>query len=221
MKHIKTFLLLVPIALCSAGLKVPDHVKNSTVDGNGVLLVYTGNINGTMSMDIGIHVEIDSSVGVRYDVVFEKGNNVMSHVALFYKFSDPLKTIIYNFVTHKSIVNTCCGVTAGDGMNVKVVGNDIIDSFSCTHLQGINNSVNGQENYWVSTQVPGYLKLLKILNNISPGLQQMFVNGNIFQWGGLVKLSHTSNGQEYANVRLVEANSTMTFPASDFDVPSS
>lgn len=219
MKHIETFLLLMSIILCSAALIVPDHGKNNAVDGNGVLLVYTGNISGNMNMDIGLHVEIDSLVGVRYDVVFEKGSNVMSHVALFYKFSDPLKTVIYNFVTHKSTVNTCCG-SSGGGSNLKIVGNDLIDSFSCTHLQGVNNSVEGEENYWVSTQVPGYLKLLKILNNISPGLQQMFVNGNIFQWGGLVKLSHTSNGQEYANVRLVEANSTMTFPASDFDVPS-
>lgn len=219
MKRIRTLLLLVPVTLCTSGLIIPGHVKNNTVDGNGVLLVYTGNINGTLSVNIGIHVEIDSSVGVRYDVVFEKGSNVMSHVALFYKFSDPLKTVIYNFVTHKSTVNTCCG-SSGGGSNLKIVGNDLIDSFSCTHLQGVNNSVEGEENYWVSTQVPGYLKLLKILNNISPGLQQMFVNGNIFQWGGLVKLSHTSNGQEYANVRLVEANSTMTFPTGDFDVPS-
>jgi len=220
MKRIKIFFLLVPVALCSAGLVSPDRVSNHNTDANGVLLVYTGSLQGIMSFDIGIHVEIDSAVGVRYDVVFEKGDNVMSHVALFYKFSDPLKTIIYNYVSHKSIVNSCCG-SSGGGSNLKVVGTDLIDSFSCTHLQGINNSDEGAEDYWVSTGVPGYSKLLNILNNISPGLQQMFVNGNIFQWGGPVKFVETFHGQGIANVRLVEANSTMSFPASDFDVPSS
>ncbi len=220
MKRLKIFLLLLPVVLCSAGVISPDRTKKNNTDGNGVLLVYTGNISGMMSLDIGIHVEIDSSVGVRYDVVFEQGSNVMSHVALFYKFSDPLKTVIYNFLTHKSIVNSCCG-SSGGGSNLKVVGTDLIDSFSCTHLQGINNSEEGAEDYWVSTKVPGYLKLLNILNNISPGLQQMFVDGNIFQWGGPVKIIQTYHGQGTANVKLVEANSTMTFPASDFDVPSS
>ena len=220
MKTIKIFLLLLPVVLCSANVTSPDHAKKSNTDGNGVLLVYTGSINGTMGLDIGIHLEIDSAVGVRYDVVFEKGNNVMSHMALFYKFSDPLKTVIYNFVSHKSIVNSCCG-SSGGGSNLKVVGTDLIDSFPCTHLQGINNSEEGAEDYWVSTKVPGYLKLLQILNNISPGLRQMFVDGNIFQWGGLVKMTQTTHGQQDANVKLVEANSTMTFPANDFDVPSS
>ena len=103
----------MPVVLCSAGVISPDHAKKNNTDGNGVLLVYTGNMSGTMSLDIGIHVEIDSSVGVRYDVVFEKGSNVMSHMALFYKFSDPLKTVIYNFISHKSIVNSCCDSSGG------------------------------------------------------------------------------------------------------------
>ena len=220
MKRIKILLLLVPVALCSAGLISPHYARNSNTDGNGVLLVYTGKISGTMSLDIGIHVEIDSSVGVRYEVVFEKGSNVMSHMALFYKFSDPLKTVIYNFVSHKSIVNSCCDSSSG-ASNLKVVGTDLIDSFPCTHLQGINNSEEGAEDYWVSASVPGYSKLLNILSNLGPGYKQMFVSGNIFQWGGLVKMTQTFHGQGTATVKLVEADSTMSFPETDFDVPSS
>jgi hypothetical protein len=219
MKRLKTFLLLLAVALCSVNLVIPDHPKYSTHDGNGILLVYTGTMSGKMNLSIGIHVEIDSLVGVRYEVVFESGSNTMSHTALFYKFSDPKETIFYNYLSHKSTVNKCCG-SSGSGSNVSVVGQEFIDSFSCTHLQGTNNSESGAEDYWVSTSVPGYSELLKILNNISPGLQQMFIEGNIFQWGGLVKMTSTLHNQVSVVVKLAEANSSMSFPARDFDVPS-
>ncbi|HET7119424.1 MAG TPA: hypothetical protein VFI29_23210 [Hanamia sp.] len=226
----KTFYLIAAFAFlpCMLTLSKPgvsDHLetyKNHRYkkDAKGVLLVYAGSFKSPQfSYDIGIRVEIDSSLGVRYNVVFENGDNVMSQTALFYKFSNPNKIIFYNFLTHQSMIHNCCG-SAGGGSNVKPVGKDAIGKYNCTHVQGINNNERRAEDYWVSTQVPGYLLLLKILKGIGPGYKQMFVNEYIFQWGGLVKMTSTSHGQMAANINLIEANTTMDFPASDFDVPS-
>ena len=208
----------MPLALSSAGFVSIDNAKNNAADGDGVLLVYSGTMSGARSMNIYINVEIDTSVGVRYEVTFKNGSNVMSHMALFYKFSDPKQSVIYNFITHQSTVNKCCE-SAGGGSNVKAVGKATIDSFACTHLQGVNNSEEGREDYWVSTSVPGYTILMNVLKNIGPDYQKMFVDGNIFQKGGLVRMTESFHGQVAANVKLVAANSAMTFPASDFDVP--
>jgi hypothetical protein len=218
MKRLKIFLLLLPMALCSAGPLVTP-LQPGTQDGYGILLVYAGTMKGAINLNINMHVEIDSSVGVRYELAFDRGGNVMAHTALFYKFSDPQETILYNFLTHESTNNYCCG-SSDDASNVKVVGNDIVDSLPCTHLQGINNSESGAEDYWVSTAVPGYSKLLTILNSVSPGLQQMVISGTIFEYGGLVKMTQNVHNRESAEVHLMEADSTMTFPATDFDVPS-
>jgi hypothetical protein len=146
MKRLKIFFLWVPLALCSAGLVSFNHPKDKTAAGNGILLVYTGSMSGAVNIDIDIRVEIDSSVGVRYEVVFESGkSNVLSHMAVFYKYSDPNETIYYNFLTHKSHANKCCG-SGGDGTNLKVVGQDVIGSYSCTYLQGtkFNPEFSGQ-----------------------------------------------------------------------------
>ena len=207
--------LLAPVVF-SIGFTLPDHSNSRTRDSNGILLVYAGNIS---SMQVGIHVEIDSSIGVRYDVAFESGSNVMSHTALFYKFSDPKESVIYNYLTHKSTVIPCCG-SAGAGPSVKAVGTVVIDSFPCTRLQSVNYGERGGEDYWVSTQVPGYSTLLNVLNGISPGVEQMFIEGNIFQWGGLVRMTGKGSSGMVANIKIVEANATMSFPATDFDVPS-
>ena len=214
MKRLKIFFWLLSLAFVGFGLKVP-HANNKPAD-NAVLLVYSGTIE---AMDIGIHLEIDSLVGVRYDVVFEKGNNVLSHVALFYKFSDPQKTVLYNFATHQSITNNCCGTTGGDP-KVMPVGTGEVDKYNCTHVQNVHYNQDHAEDYWVSTELPGYSLLLKILNKISPAYKEMFIDGNIFQWGGLVKMTSKYKGQMVASINLTEANSTMTFPKTDFDVPS-
>jgi hypothetical protein len=84
MKRLRNFLLLAPVAFCT-GLASPDHLINRT-DSNGILLVYAGTLS---SMQIGIHVETDSSVGVRYEVVIENGGNVMSHTVK--KIGKPVK----------------------------------------------------------------------------------------------------------------------------------
>lgn len=214
MKQLKFFFLLLPLSF-GIGHKVPDEILKRAKD-NGVLLVYSGTIE---AMDIAIHLEIDSLVGVRYDVVLEKGNNVLSHVALFYRFSDPQKTVLYNFGTHQSITNNCCGTTGGDAKWVPV-GTGGVDNYNCTHVQNVHYNQNQAEDYWVSTDVPGYSLLLKILNNISPAYKEMFIDSQIFKWGGLVKMTIASGGQMIAGINLSEANPAMHFPATDFNVPS-
>lgn len=196
--------------------------------GNDVLLVYAGNLsmsgkNGVVNISIGVHIEIDSSVGVRYEVVYERGNNVMTHTALFYKFSSPTQSVFYDYRTHESTISNCCG-SSGDP-KISVIGTEVVDTFPCTHLQHASNG--GAENYWVSKKIPGYQKLTNVLNNISatPGLQGLALNGTIFRWGGLVRMngSHTDPkklGSVSVNLNLIEVNPAMSFPESDFDVPT-
>jgi len=215
MKRLKTFLLLLLVAFCP-GWTSPAHVNLNATDNNGVLLVYIGEM-GAMGVDIA--VEIDSTVGARYDVVFQNGDNVLSHIAVFYKFSAPNQTIFYNYLSHQSVTHNCCE-SASSGSNVKAAGTGVIDNYSCTHVQNVNNNERNATDYWVSTQVPGYSLLLKILNSIGPGYQQLFVDGNIFQWGGLVRMTSTSHGRTVGSIDLTEANPAMSFPAKDFDVPS-
>ncbi len=228
MKQFKILLLLLSIALYSAGQgvpKQPKHTKIGMKKGNGVLLVYTGGTtSGPVNMSTGIHIEIDSLVGVKYEVVYERGSSVTSHVAIFYKFSKPDQCVYYNYLTHKSKILITGGKTGGD-MQVTVVGKEVIDSFSCTHLQ--HKGENAAEDYWMSKQVPGYLKLINILKSINSDLPGMAINGTILQWGGLVKMKSTFHGETKkqkltgsGSLQLMEANPDMNFPSSDFDVPS-
>ena len=178
MKQLKILLLLLSIALYSAGQGIPKgKKKNTKIDsagvfpngiqkgptknvelakGNDVLLVYAGNLsmsgkNGVVNISIGVHIEIDSSVGVRYEVVYERGNNVMTHTALFYKFSSPTQSVFYDYRTHESTISNCCG-SSGDP-KISVIGTEVVDTFPCTHLQHASNG--GAENYWVSKKIPG------------------------------------------------------------------
>jgi hypothetical protein len=178
-----------------------------------------------MSISLGIHFEMDSSIGFRYEVTMERGNSVFSHTAIFYKFSSPKQTIIYNFLTHHSSVNTGNNSSSGDP-KLTVVGTESIDSFTCTHLQhtGGDNDNKSVSDYWMSPQIPGFSTLANAVNAISPGLFSMGINGTIFNWGGLVKLNmieNSSSGPSAAmSLHLQEANRDLSFPASDFDVPA-
>lgn len=224
MKQFKFLLLLLSIAFYSAGKGVlKGKMKNDLPKGNGVLLVYTGSLNSPMmNMNISVGIEIDSSIGVRYDAVFLRGSNVLSHMAIFYKFSKPKRSVYYNYLTHKSEVLSNSGETGGDPQ-VTVIGNEVMRSYSCTHLQYKDDDET--DDYWMSKQVPGFLKLMNVLKNISPDLPGLAINGTVFQWGGVVKFTHKSvngtTGQTVnVSLQLTEVNSTMNFPASDFDVPS-
>ena len=126
MKPLKNFLLLLPIVFGSTSLRPSETLGNKIVhnnksNGKQALLAYIGSVSGMYAMSIGIQVAIDTTIGVRYEVTFEKGTAVMSHVAIFYKFSNPYQTVLYNFLTHKSTVNKNGGSQDSDA-NVEVIG---------------------------------------------------------------------------------------------------
>jgi len=184
-----------------------------------VLLVYTGSLAGATNFDIGVHIEMDTAIGFRYDVTFEKGTTVMSHVAIFYKFSKPTETITYNYRNHSVSINDCCGSPDSDPQ-VSVMGMETVDNFPCTHLQHTSTSTNFTEvaDYWVSTKLPGFQQLAGALNKL-----QMTINKTVFKWGGLVKMITTysdKKGTRQGTLQLREANTDIELPASDFDVPS-
>lgn len=231
MRPLKILMLALPLLLCLPGFEIHPHPgminDKATLRGagKGVLLVYTGGITGKMNMGIGLHIEFDSAIGIRYEVVYEQGTNVLAHTALFYKFSDSLESVLYDFKRHESTVNKCCGTSSGSGPDIVVIGQEMVNNFSCTHLQRIRNSGNysEQDDYWMSMDLPGFLTLIKILNNISPQLVDMGINETIFNWGGLVEMKHnftdTKGNTINSTLLLAEANSTMSFPSTDFDVP--
>ncbi len=245
MKQLRILLPLLFIALCSAGQGIPKGKKKNTkidsagvfpngvqkgptknaeigtAEGKGVLLVYTGKISGSMNIDVGYHVEMDSLIGLRCDIVLESGQNVLSHTGIFYQFSSPDHTVFYDFRSHKSTINGYSSAP-GDDPEFVVVGEEQVDSFTCTLVQHKDRS--SIQNFWMSKQVPGYQSLMNVLKSIGAGLPGMAISGTIFVWGGLVKLNRTdteSDGRATTlHINLVEVNPNMSFPASDFDVPS-
>jgi len=192
--------------------------------GAQVLLVYTGLLAGATNFGIGIHIEMDTSIGFRYDATFENGATATSHVAIFYKFSNPTQTVTYNYRTHSSTVNECCGSPDRDP-DVSVVGMETVDSFSCTHLRHTAKSTNFTEvaDYWVSTKLPGFQQLAGVLNNLHFAMPVMTINKTIFKWGGLVKMittySDEKHGTRQSTLQLREATTDIKLSASDFDVP--
>ena len=220
MKQLNFYLLLLVVLFCSAG-KVPKKPTKLATTGNDVLLVYSGRINGSINIEIGYHVEMDSLIGFRCDIVFENASQVLSHVGIFYKFSSPNQAVFYNFISHEvSVENNFSSADKDAGL--VAIGTEQIDSFTCTHLQYKDNT--SVQNFYMSNKVPGYQNIVKVLKNISPSLPEMSINGNIFQWGGLVRLSRVDTESDGKTTKLFltlsEATSNMAFPASDFDVPS-
>jgi hypothetical protein len=246
MKELKILMLLMPIALYSAGQGTPKKSKivvkkdtlsgyptypntppkkNNQVSANWVgsqaLLEYTGSLSGMYAFNIGIQVAIDTTIGVRYEVTFENGTSVMSHVAIFYKFSSPYQTVLYNFRTHKSTVNKNGGSSDPDA-NVDIIGNATVDNYLCTHLQH-GAGTDQVSDYWMSPNVPGFSKLINTLKTISPDLPALAFSGTIFNWGGLVKWTENfvAKGQTmHMELNLLEANTDITLPSSTFDLPS-
>lgn len=225
MKHFKTFLLLLPIVLGSASIGPSEIsgnriVRNNKGRGNQALLSYVGSVTGMYAFSIGITVYIDTTIGVRYEVTFERGTAVTSHVAIFYKFSNPFQSITYNFLTHKATVNKNSGSPDSDA-NVGVIGTATVDNYLCTHLQH-GGGTDEVSDYWMSPDVPGFSKLVNTLKTISPGLPALAFSGTIFNWGGLVKwtVSDVAQGESMnMELHLQEANTDITLPSSTFDVP--
>jgi hypothetical protein len=226
MKRFKNLLLLLPIVLGSASLGPSETfgnriVHNNKDSGNQALLAYVGSLTGMYAMSIGIMVYIDTTIGVRYEVTFEKGTAVTSHVAIFYKFSNPYQSVLYNFLTHKSTLNKNGGSPDSDA-NVDVIGTETINTYLCTHLQH-GGGTDEVSDYWMSPDVPGFSKLVNTLKTISPDLPALAFSGTIFNWGGLVKWTENfvDKGQTmHMELNLLEANTDITLPSSTFDVPS-
>jgi hypothetical protein len=194
--------------------------------GKGVLLVYNGSFKSPQfSYGIDIHFEMDTSIGMSYQVTYERGDNVLSHVAIFYKFSQPNQSIIYNYLTHHSSVSYNNG---GEGdPHVDLVGLETIDKYPCTHLQNLvsNSEHISKDDFWMSKNLQGFQAIIKVLNQLNSNAGSLVISGTIFKWGGLVKMTHyyedkKTGAKQNAIINLVEANPAMDFPASDFDVPS-
>jgi hypothetical protein len=231
-KHIdmipfKDFLLLLPIFLSSVALKPSKVLDNGAVRSSKslaarVVLDYNGSVTGAESMGMGIEVTIDTLVGVRYEVKLTRGGSVFSHMALFYKFSNPQQTIFYDFITHKSTVSKDKGSPDSDA-NVDVVGKETVGAYACTHLQH-GAGTREVTDYWMSSQIPGFLELINSLKTISAGLPAMAFNGTIFHWGGLVKMKIIDNdpkmGQLNMDLHLANARINIPLPLNTFDVPS-
>jgi hypothetical protein len=190
-----------------------------------VLLVYTGSIAGLSNVDIGIRIEMDTSIGIRYEATLENGATVISHVAIFYKFSKPTETITYNYRNHSRTISECCGSPARDPQ-VLVIGMETVDSFSCTHLRHTvkSNYFTEVADYWVSTKLPGFQQLANVLNTLKSTIPMMTINGTVFERGGLVKMTTTysdeKHGTRQSTLRLTAANADIQLPAKDFDVPT-
>jgi len=190
--------------------------------GSQITLSYEGTMTSNAKQGlIGIKVYIDTTIGVRYEVSTTM-TGPYSHVAIFYKFSKPDQTVLYNFVTRKSFVNRGSG--SPDSANVEVVGTETMNSYSCTHLQH-GGGTNEVSNYWMSTKLPGFSKLVNTLKKINPDLPALAFNGTIFNWGGLVKWTVHSVDKESGQtvdleLHLQEADTNVTLSAKTFDVPS-
>jgi hypothetical protein len=235
MKQLKVMMLLMLIALYSAGQGVPKKsklvVKKDTASGyntnpntppkktnqvssvwagNQALLEYIGTVSNGYSL--GIQVAIDTTIGVRYELTMQNGTAVLSHIAIFYKFSNPYQSVLYNFLTHKSNAIKYGGSSDSDP-NVEVVGKENIDSFPCTHLQH-GGGTDEISDYWMSATVPGFSKLVNALKAINAALT---FSGTIFNWGGLVKWTITSKTVNM-ELHLIEASTDVTLQPKTFEV---
>ena len=227
MRHARIFLLVLPLLFGAAKQRTNEPVKPKITTAGGpaasqALLVYIGNVSGYLSLSIGIHVEIDSSIGIRYEVVMERGPAVITHTVLFYKFANPNQTIVHNYLTGKQSIEYRSGLP-DKNPGLAVIGQETIDSFSCIHVEHGGGTDNVAD-YWMSKNIPGFSELASVVKQINPALNMSFLSSAIFNWGGLVRMRvvHTDprTGQSSMDLRLQEANEDVSFPASDFDPPA-
>lgn len=220
--HMKSFLLISLLALSSAKSKMhptKNLLVTQVINEKTVLLEYVGTLTGSFAnYNIGVQLILDTSIGFRYDVTIQNGNAVLSHAAIFYKFSNPYQSIHYNYLNRrKEIIKQTSGKPNN---NVNVVGKETIDSFACTHLNHTGDY--GSEDYWMSTSVPGFQQLIQILKFINPAFMS-YMNETIFKWGGLVRIRMVANypqAQTTMVLKLIEAQTGLVFQPSEFEVPS-
>jgi len=222
MKPVKILLLLPLVFYMAIANKDGPHftAAKKATSSKQVLLVYTGSRTGKVNVDFRIHIIMDTSIGMRYDVTVEQGTAVLSHVAFFYKFATPHQSVMYNYATRTATTNDWGGYNVRD-QKLAVIGQEQIDNYSCTHLQQENT--HSVTDYWMSQTVPGFSQFANILTKLDPGLRAMAINGTIFNWGGLVRMKSvfsTEKATSTVTLKLEEANTDIDFPSTDFDVPS-
>lgn len=221
MKKQRWFPLFFLLLILLMGFTDDKAFRPSKNDVKGTLLVYTGNISGgPMNQDIGIHIEISPTEGVRCDVVVENGEQVLGHSATIFRVDDRKKYVGYNYLTGKTHYYAYKPPENNTG-KFSVTGKATLGSYSCTQLElphGAAKSI-----VWMSTQVPGYQQLKDINFQIAPGNNVMMTLIVSIPYGAMVKFtSHYSspNGaQGNAEINLTEANPDMSFPEKDFEFP--
>jgi len=228
MKPFKKYLLVMPIILCSTGPK-SDNTSDTGMQnkvnrrGSQALIDYVGRITGSYNLDMGVQVYIDTTIGIRYEFTVEDvSENVLSHIAIFYKFSNPTQSVEYDFVRHKSSLIKYGG-SSDSNPDVYVIGQETLDSFDCTHLQH-GGDTKEISDFWMSPKVPGFSKLVNSLRNISPALPSMFLSSTIFNWGGLVKWTIRDLSESGTTVNLemhlFTADTNVILKPKVFDVPT-
>ena len=201
-----------------------------TEKGRGVLLAYSGSFvqEDIGKLEVGYHVEMVSDVGIRWDIVIEKGDMVMSHQAIFYKFSSPDQTILYDFIRKQSKINGSSSTNGGDD-GITELGEVKIDSFTCTHLEYKSDSHSKEViDFFESWQVPGAEIFAKALANIDlPNPFGYSINPpstilSVSKWGILVRMNITTSGNKGSELflKLVEANPDIMLPLKDFEIPN-
>ena len=213
-----------------------NHAKSEInhtdkTEGKGVLLAYTGSMQtAILNANINILFKMDPSIGLRYEVSVRRKDDVVSHIGIFYKFSNPGQSTVYDFLEHKSYANTGGGndgrgdPDVGDDPDVKVVGTETIDNYSCTHFQSLDEDKNYTSKYdfWMCKNLPGFQEIIKVQNQLNLVAAPFMINGAIFKWGGLVKYKgyEEDKGVKKAfELHLIEAKTDANFPATDFEVP--
>lgn len=218
-------LLLLPFAFYMTTFLGNKHGSHSTAakhatSSKKVSLVYVGSRTGKVNIDLGIRIEMDTSIGMRYDVTVKQGTAVLSHVGFFYKFSTPHQSIMYNYATHTATTNDWGGYNARD-QKLAAIGKEQIDNYSCTQLQQENTHT--VTDYWMSQTLPGFSQFANILSKLDPGMKAMPINGTIFDWGGLVRMKGVFSTEKVTStftLTLEEVNTDPDFPSKYFDVPS-
>ena len=195
-----------------------EYVVDNISDAATVSLKYGGIMHSpSTDVNVGVAVEIDTSIGIRYEVKFDLG--MKSHIALFYKFSNPHQIIHYNFLTHQTRVIKTGGSAKKEDLSE--VGTETIKNYSCMHLHHENE--NETQDYWMSHSVPGIAQIARALNHVDPSLKVMAIDESLFQYGGLVQLKMKSvmnKGEATFNLYLSSAQTGIPINLADFDPPS-
>ena len=216
-------LIMSSVTLLSMGTIKPSEknrrVGNKTSNYATARLQYWGVIKGYAGINVGIFVEMDTSIGLRYEVTCSGA--IVSHIGFYYKFSNPHKVIMYDFIKHRS-------EEVGDGSKpqdpeVTAMGNVTVNGYNCTHLHGQNDKGTATQDYYMCDTVPGFKPFTQAFKNINANVEFMVIDQSIFHYGGLVKLIMIENDKEGTtrlDLNLASAQAGIPIRLGSFDPPS-